>query len=1117
MRGRLALVYVMVAFLLGVFGGSAGGVLADERDERAVSTVLAPAMFAPAAIDFGDVTIGEMKTLNLTFTNTTGSKVNFNRATGPYPSAGDTTGLDISDTVICRNKNIFPTETCTMQIAFTALRSGEATATLTFYDEFTSGLVASVSLRGNGVSATPASTLSVAAAQGPYRGEVALSATLAGCTGAVADRTVALTITTTAGSRTVAATTNASGVATATAVPLTIVTSGVATAIPVGEYLPSAGLGISATFVDGEGCAAANGTAALTVERRTPTLTFAPPAATTYGAAPFALTVGSSAADDPAAPPLQLSYAPSTVCTGPTTPLATVTILHAGDCTITLSQPAGDNANYADAPPITHTATIGRATLMLAWDAPSAIVYGTPLGSAQLRATASFGGSVVPGSFAYTPGPGSVLTAGSHTLGVTFTPDNATDFTTAQASVGLTVTRATPIVTWATPDPIAYGTPLGTPQLGASANIAGSFAYSPVSGMVLATGSHDLSVLFIPTDGDNYTTASGATTLTVQRVSLTVTANAATRAYGAGDPPFAVSYGAFVNSEGANVLTGTLSCTTDATRLSPIGAGYQIVCAGLAATNYALDYRPGTLTITQAASTLTLADAEVVYGAATIDATATLTAPGPLAASAVTFTIVRDDLTLQSAIVTGISGSAVSGTLSLSGLTAGDYTLVVRYAGDQNVAPSEGRARLRIAKANQTITFAPPAEVPLAGGTVTLVASTDSGLSVMFSVATDAPCTIVGAVLTPLRAGACLVTATQEGDANHQAAQDVSHTIQIVAAPPTVTATATTTATPPTSTATATVTVTPIVTPPTPTSPTSTPIVTATPVNTPVPSGTPTPSSTPTPAQYTLTLTANEGGSVSASAPGPRYPTGTRLTLRAMPAADSLFVGWTVDGAAQGWAPTLVVTLRADRQVEARFAPRPAFGDLGADARAADPIAQLAARGIIKGYGDGSYGPTDPILRAQMAALIVRALGWDGPTGGPTPFDDRDGVDAELWRAIGQLAMRGVARGYGDGTYHPRDPVLHLQAVSFITRALVATGAWQPQPDDPRLFTDVSAASGHRTDLVTYWHYVGSLPGLAPGATWTGPDGWEGPATRAWFAELLWRALDRLGREEREV
>lgn len=1142
MRGRLSLLYALGVLLVGLFGGSIGEALAEERGEREVSGATAPVAFVPNAVDFGDVIVGETVSQHIMFTYTGTETVEFTHVSGPYRDPLNDNGLDTLDAGGCKGTK-HTGDTCTVTLSFTALAVREVGGTLTIYNYFT-GVSTSISLRGNGVSSTPAPTLNIAAARGPYRGEVALSATLAGCAGSVADRAVVLTITTGAGSRTVNATTNAGGVATATAVPLSIVTGGMAAAIPAGEYTSSTGWGISAAFAGGDGCAAAGGTAALTVERRAPALTFAAPAATTYGAAPFALTLGGSAADDAAAPPLQLSYAPANVCFGPATSPATVTILSAGECTITLSQPAGDNANYADAVPIAHIVTIARAAPALAWEAPSAITYGTPLGSAQLRASASFGGGSLYGTFSYTPGFGSVLTAGLHPLAVTFTPADTANYTEAQTSTTLTVLRATPVVTWATPDPIGYGTPLGAMQLRASAAVAGQFAYGQAAGTVLSAGPHDLTALFTPTDGENYTTANGATTISVGRASLTVTANAASRAYGADDPPFAVSYDGFVTGEGAGVLTGTLACVVDATRLSPVGAGYQLSCSGLVAANYALDFRPGTLTITQAGSGLTVADAGASYGAAMLDVTATLTAPGPLAASAATFAIVRGDVTLQSVAASGITGVTVGGTLWLAGLTAGDYTLVVRYAGDQNVAPSEGRAPLRIAKASQTITFMPPTEVPLAGGAVTLDASASSGLAVTFTVGPAAPCTLAGAMLTPLRAGGCAITAAQDGDADHEAAQSVIRTIQIVApaptatvtvtatttatattTPPTNTPTATATVTPPTGTPTTTVTVTatpPTATPPTITPPTSTPIPT---VVTPVPSGTPTPaptltpipSTTPAAAEYTLALTASAGGSVTTSAPGPRYPAGTRLTLRATPAADALFVGWTVEGVAQGWSPTLIVTLHADRRVEARFAPRPAFADLATDARTNDAIAQLAARGIIKGYGDGSYGPADPILRAQMAALIVRALGWDGAAGGPTPFDDRDGVDAELWRAIGQLATRGIARGYGDGTYRPRDPVLHIQAISFVTRALIAAGSWQAQPDDPRLFPEITAASGHRTDLLTYLHYVGALPRLAPGAAWSGPDGWEGAATRAWFAELLWRALDGIGRGEREV
>jgi hypothetical protein len=50
-----------------------------------------------------------------------------------------------------------------------------------------------------------------------------------------------------------------------------------------------------------------------------------------------------------------------------------------------------------------------------------------------------------------------VLGAGPQTLKVTFTPTDTTDFTTAMATVTLTVNQATPAITWATPTAITYG------------------------------------------------------------------------------------------------------------------------------------------------------------------------------------------------------------------------------------------------------------------------------------------------------------------------------------------------------------------------------------------------------------------------------------------------------------------------------------------------------------------------------------------------------------------------------------------------------------------------------------------------------------------------------------
>ena len=115
-------------------------------------------------------------------------------------------------------------------------------------------------------------------------------------------------------------------------------------------------------------------------------------------------------------------------------------------------------------------------------DGPASITYGTALGSAQLDASAS-----VAGTFAYTPAAGTVLHAGDNqTLSVLFTPTDTTDYTTASATTTISVSQATPTITWTGPASITYGTALGSAQLDASASVAGTFAYTPAAGTVLA-------------------------------------------------------------------------------------------------------------------------------------------------------------------------------------------------------------------------------------------------------------------------------------------------------------------------------------------------------------------------------------------------------------------------------------------------------------------------------------------------------------------------------------------------------------------------------------------------------------------------------------------------------
>ncbi len=153
-----------------------------------------------------------------------------------------------------------------------------------------------------------------------------------------------------------------------------------------------------------------------------------------------------------------------------------------------------------------------KADPVISWIDPADITFGTPLGAAQLNATAD-----VPGTFQYLPGNGISLDAGpAQNLQVEFTPDDQFRFNIAVAVVQIDVLKADPILSWDDPGSIILGTPLGSEQLDASADVAGTFTYDPVSGAVLSAGDNQvLNVTFVPDDGANFNTVTSSVTIDV--------------------------------------------------------------------------------------------------------------------------------------------------------------------------------------------------------------------------------------------------------------------------------------------------------------------------------------------------------------------------------------------------------------------------------------------------------------------------------------------------------------------------------------------------------------------------------------------------------------------------
>ena len=159
--------------------------------------------------------------------------------------------------------------------------------------------------------------------------------------------------------------------------------------------------------------------------------------------------------------------------------------------------------------PVTFTATVSPSSLDSSAQAPAGTVEffdsasGSPvqIGTVTLSATS-------PYTAAFTT---SLLAAGSHNISATYLSSDG-EFTGSSSAVAVetTVNLIAPVIAWANPANIVYGTALSSTQLNATASdgngnpVSGTFTYNPGVGAVPAVGQINLSVSFTPDDTSTY-------------------------------------------------------------------------------------------------------------------------------------------------------------------------------------------------------------------------------------------------------------------------------------------------------------------------------------------------------------------------------------------------------------------------------------------------------------------------------------------------------------------------------------------------------------------------------------------------------------------------------------
>jgi hypothetical protein len=342
-----------------------------------------------------------------------------------------------------------------------------------------------------------------------------------------------------------------------------------------------------------------------------PTVTFtgAPPTAPEYSTFTVSATTNSGAT-------------PAITATGACSIGGTTVtmIASSGACMLSAVWPA--QGSYSGAT-LTQTTTAELPAPVITWAPPAPITYGSALSGAQLDATASYNGTKVPGTFAYTPAKGAVLTAGMQTLAVLFTPNNTAAFSPVTASVTLQVNQATPKVSWNKPASIVYGAPLSATQLDATASVPGAFAYSPAASTVLTAGAQTLSVTFTPTDTSNYTQQTATVTINVTKATPTLTWTA----------PASISYGTSLDASQLDATSNTPGSFTYSPAAGAVLAGGTQTLSTTFTPTDTTDYTTAKTSVSILVATSTPAikwatPAAITYGAALtgaqLDASATL-------------------------------------------------------------------------------------------------------------------------------------------------------------------------------------------------------------------------------------------------------------------------------------------------------------------------------------------------------------------------------------------------------------------------------------------------------------------------------------------------------------
>jgi len=184
----------------------------------------------------------------------------------------------------------------------------------------------------------------------------------------------------------------------------------------------------------------------------------------------------------------------------------------------------------------------------------------------------------------------------------------------------------------------------------------------------------------------------------------------------------------------------------------------------------------------------------------------------------------------------------------------------------------------------------------------------------------------------------------------------------------------------------------------------------------------------------------------------------------------------------------------------------PPLTDVDKDAWFYDDVVYVYEKGLMTGTGADTFSPYGNLTRGMIVTILYRMEGEPDVDGLANPFDDV--AEGQYYtNAIKWGADNGIVKGYGNRRFGPSENVTREQLAAILLRYMNFKEINLPVTMQWIIFADEADIAGYAMDAIQTLNKLGVINGVGKNADGQVIIKPKGNATRAEAAAMLHRFL----------